>query len=178
MTIAELAAYVCSHFEKNNIKLVLTGGACVTIYSKNPYQSKDLDFIEYSAISTTKKLLSKIFAQIDFHYTANCYIHKDVKPYIELVKGPLAVGNEPVSEISKMILSTGILYLLSPTDCIKDRLAAYYYWKDAESLYQAIYVAQSQKINIEEIKRWSRQEGELKKFKDFENMLLILPRLG
>ena len=31
-----------------------------------------------------------------------------------------------------------ILKLLSPTDCVKDRLAAYYHWNDRQSLEQAI----------------------------------------
>lgn len=46
MNLAELAAYICTHLMKNGIKCVLTGGACVTIYTKNKYESYDLDFID------------------------------------------------------------------------------------------------------------------------------------
>lgn len=47
MNIGELAAYVCDHLMKNGMKVTLSGGACVSIYSENRYQSFDLDFIEY-----------------------------------------------------------------------------------------------------------------------------------
>jgi hypothetical protein len=46
MSLAELAAYVCSHLRKHGIRVVLSGGACVSIYTQNRYQSYDLDFVE------------------------------------------------------------------------------------------------------------------------------------
>lgn len=46
MSIGELGAFVCSHLERHQIYCVLSGGACVNIYSKNNYQSFDLDFID------------------------------------------------------------------------------------------------------------------------------------
>ena len=46
MTMAELAAFVCSHLQKNSIDVVLSGGGCVTIYSEGRYTSYDLDFVE------------------------------------------------------------------------------------------------------------------------------------
>ena len=61
-----------------------------------------------------------------------------------------------------------ILKLLSPTDCIKDRLAAYYHWNDIQSLDQAILVAKGNKIDLKEIERWSINEGMIDKFKIFK----------
>lgn len=55
--------------------------------------------------------------------------------------GPLAVGEEPVKKIDKIQFPTGILRVISPTDCVKDRLAAYYHWGDRQGLAQAIMVA-------------------------------------
>jgi len=37
MTNAELAAFVESHLRKKGIDVVLSGGACVSIYSSNRY---------------------------------------------------------------------------------------------------------------------------------------------
>ena len=45
MPVADLAALVCQHLANHRIEAVLTGGAVVTIYSENEYQSNDLDFI-------------------------------------------------------------------------------------------------------------------------------------
>jgi hypothetical protein len=76
-----------------------------------------------------------------------------------------------VKEIVEKKLSTGILKLISPTDCVKDRLAAYYHWGDQQSLLQAILVAQQHKINFDEIRRWSLAEGKLTEFETIGSKL-------
>jgi len=45
MTNAELAAFIQSHLRNKGIDVVLSGGACVSIYSSNRYVSMDLDLI-------------------------------------------------------------------------------------------------------------------------------------
>ncbi|MDF1527072.1 MAG: hypothetical protein P1S59_12500 [bacterium] len=35
-----------NHLENKGIRVVLTGGSCVSIYSNNKYQSMDLDLVE------------------------------------------------------------------------------------------------------------------------------------
>lgn len=66
-----------------------------------------------------------------------------------------------------MQCDTGTLRLLSPTDCIKDRLAAFYHWNDRQCLQQAVWVAQEREVDWDEIKRWSVQEGEEMKYDVF-----------
>jgi hypothetical protein len=39
MTMGELAAFVCSHLQRNGIDVVLSGGGCVAIYSGGRYVS-------------------------------------------------------------------------------------------------------------------------------------------
>jgi len=58
----------------------------------------------------------------------------------------------------------GKVTLLTPTDCVKDRLAAYYDWSDPQSLAQALLVAGSQKINIRNIELWSKKENKIEEF--------------
>ena len=43
--LEEIATLVCSHLEADGISVVLSGGAAVSIYSENEYESYDLDFI-------------------------------------------------------------------------------------------------------------------------------------
>jgi len=56
---------------------------------------------------------------------------------------------------------------MTPTDSVKDRLAAYYHWNDQQALEQAIMVAGSQKIDFHEVKRWSEKEGHIEKYRQF-----------
>jgi hypothetical protein len=76
-----------------------------------------------------------------------------------------------VKQVVEKKLSTGILKVISPTDCVKDRLAAYYHWGDQQSLSQAILVAQRNKIDFDEIRRWSAAEGKLEAFEKIKDKL-------
>ena len=170
MTLAELAAYICSHLLKNGIKCVLSGGACVSIYTENRYMSFDLDFIEM--VSAPRKEMREILAQIGF-YEENLYFrHNDTDFFIEFPTGPLSIGSEPVWEFNELEFKTGNLFLLTPTDCVKDRLAAYYFWNDLQALEQAGWVAEKHKININEVQRWSQVENQMEKFLSVKNKLL------
>jgi len=46
---------------------------------------------------------------------------------------------------------TGVIRIISPTDSVKDRLASYYHFKDRQGLEQAILIAKSNKIDIDNI---------------------------
>jgi hypothetical protein len=126
MNIAELAAFVSTHLQRHGIDVVLSGGACVAIYSNDAYISLDLDFIEIHF--TKRKELRTALAEIGFSEKNRYFCHPETDFFLEFPTGPLAVGSEPVREIHTIVLSTGTLKLISPTDCVKDRMAAYYFW--------------------------------------------------
>jgi len=65
------------------------------------------------------------------------------------------------------------LQIISPTDCVKDRLAHYYHWGDRQCLQQAILVAAKHDIDLKEIQEWSKSEG---KFDEFEKIKKDLER--
>ena len=75
-------------------------------------------------------------------------------------------------------MATGTLKLLSPTDCVKDRLAAFYHWNDRQCLQQAVWVAQERAIDWKEIERWSRKEGAEEKFTIFRKAVEGKPLVG
>jgi hypothetical protein len=165
MNIGELAAYVSSHLSRGNITVTLTGGACVSIHTDGNFVSYDLDFIEQMGAGRRK--LKKLLAEIGFSEHNRYFRHPDTVFFLEFPSGPLAVGNEPPSSIIQLTFETGQLNILSPTDCIKDRLAAYFYWNDRQCLEQAIQVAKCNNINLKELGRWAKTEKQEVLFKDF-----------
>lgn len=170
MTIGELAAFVSNHLRSHGIEVVLSGGACVAIYSNGAYLSLDLDFIETHF--TKRKELRTTLAKIGFSEQNRYFCNSETDFFLEFPAGPLAVGSEPVKEISTLVLSTGTLKLISPTDCVKDRLAAYYFWDDRQSLQQAILVArQHVVVDLREIERWSKKEGKYEEFYKIKSLL-------
>ena len=48
--------------------------------------------------------------------------------------------------------------LLSPTDCVKDRLTWWFHAKDRQCLEQAVAVTQTADVDVEELRRWSKGE--------------------
>ena len=103
--------------------------------------------------------MGKVLEEIRFSRKDRYFVHPDTKYFVEFPVGPLAVGSEQPIEISVLEYETGKLMALSSTDCVKDRLAAYYHWNDKECLEQALLVANSSEVDFSEIERWSRNEG-------------------
>ncbi len=157
MSIGEFGAFVASHLKEYGIEVVLTGGSCVTIYSKNRYMSFDLDFI--GGHGADGKKIRAALQLIGFSEKGRYYIHPDSEYFVEFPSGPLAVGDEPVKEIVELEFATGRLRILSPTDCVKDRLSGYYHWQDMQCLEQAVMVASEHPVDLVEVERWSTHEG-------------------
>ena len=137
MNMKELGGFICESLMAKDIHVVLSGGSCVEMY--------ELGFREYNRY----------------------FVHNDTELFIEFPSGPLGVGDAPVEEIAEIDTEAGVLRLLTPTDCIKDRLAAFYHWDDEQCLQQAIWVAQQNKFDLESVKKWSLSEGAEGKFSLF-----------
>lgn len=170
MTMAEIGAAICGRLDQYDIAVVLSGGACVTIYSDNRYESSDLDFVmsDYSL-----KEIDPIMAELGFKRTqGQRYYENSQCPYfVEFPPSPLTVGEEFVKKTAIIKNKYGILRLLRPVDSVKDRLAAFYHWNDRQSLEQAIMICKAKQINMKEIERWSKNEGALPQFKYFRDAL-------
>jgi hypothetical protein len=170
MSAGELAAFISSYLRTHNIDVVLTGGGCVSIYSDNIYVSLDLDFIDNQFTKRSK--IREVLRKIGFEEQNRYFRHPETPFFIEFPAGPLSVGSEPVKEVVTQRFPTGELKVLSPTDCVKDRLAAFYHWNDRQSLDQAVLVAERNPIDLNEIERWSNVEGKLKAFQEIKGRLV------
>jgi hypothetical protein len=162
--IKDLAALISGKLRENGIDAILVGGACVSIYTKNKYQSFDLDFVTH----TTIKKVAPVLAEVGFRReSSRHFTRRDCPFFIEFVAPPAAIGNEPIKGEKEIKTKLGTIVLLTPTDSVKDRLAAYYHWNDPQALEQALMIAQAQKIDLSEVRRWSAKEGHTKKYHAF-----------
>jgi hypothetical protein len=110
-------------------------------------------------------------ATLGFQEKGRYFEHPETEYLVEFPPGPLSVGDEPVKQIDEIELATGTLRVISPTDCVKDRLCAYFFWGDNQGLAQAVLVAQTQDIDIQEIERWSIAVGKEEQFDILKNKL-------
>jgi hypothetical protein len=170
MGVGEFGAFVASYLLTAGIDVVLTGGSCVTLYSRNRYQSFDLDFI--GGRGAERKKIKAVLLDLGFQEKDRYFVHPESDYYVEFPSGPLAVGDEPVREVTELKFATGRLRLLSATDCVKDRLAGYYHWNDLQCLEQAVLVAAENEVDLDEIERWSKHEGMQSRFDGIKGNLV------
>ncbi len=172
MTLEQFAIAVATELKKHDIDVILTGGAVVSIYSTGKYVSKDADFLS----ATDHKTITQIMHTLGFKNVGKDFYHEDTDFSVEFPGSQLVIGNSPMKPDGKIERQGFTLHLLSPTQCVMDRLAAFYHWRDRQSLDQALLVAQGHPIKIKSIEEWSKLEGEEKKFNEFLNKLKEIKR--
>jgi len=169
LSLIDFAITISDYLNKNGIETVLSGGACVAIYTDNKYMSYDLDFVLIS--SNEQKKVKQLLEKKGFYEENRYFKHDDTEYLIDFISPPLSVGTEPVKKISEIKKGRTSLKLLSPTDCVKDRLAAFYHWNDRQCLEQAILVCRDNEVDLKEIERWSKVEGMGNKYQKFKTYL-------
>jgi hypothetical protein len=121
---AELAALVVETLAARGIEVVLVGGSCVCLYTNERFVSFDLDFVDLSY--SRKRKIADALQAIGFHSEgASRYFKRDgCQCSLEFPSAPLAVGHEQITanRVAGLRTSQGTVRLLSPTDCVKDRL--------------------------------------------------------
>lgn len=167
VSLKELAGFISEELRKRGVDTVLVGGACVTIYSENRYQSYDLDYVTYEDMNKVRKALQ----ELGFTERNRYFQHEGCQWLVEFVSPPVAVGNESVQEFNSLATSLGTIKLLKPVDSVKDRLSSFYHWGDKQGLEQAVDICLEQKIDFSEVEKWSIQEEQEKKFRVFEELL-------
>ncbi len=166
--IKELAALVFHMLDEQGMDAVLVGGACVSIYTKNKYVSYDLDFVSHAALKDITAVLNDLGFKRE---SSRHFVRADCPYFIEFVAPPLSIGSERVRERDKIKTRFGSVTLLTPTDCVKDRLAAFYHWNDPQALEQAVMVAKAQKVDLKDVKKWSAAEGHKERYENFLKIL-------
>lgn len=163
-TEEEVWKFVAWHLAKNGIETILVGGAVAAIYSDGIYKSGDLDLIlkTYAA-----DILPKVMKSIGFEKSSGRhYIHPDCDKFVEFMFGPAGIGDDIKIKPDEIKIKGQKLYIYSPTDCIRDRLASYIHFKARECLDQAVLVANKFPFNQKKVKEWCVQEGAPQAYED------------
>jgi hypothetical protein len=154
---AELWRHVAVHLEARGIGVVLVGGAVVAVYTDGAYRSGDLDFVPERLFEDR---IEASMLELGFQRHGRHYEHRDCAHlFVEFVAGPLGIGNEQNIVPSRESVEGHSLKILSPTDCVCDRLASYIHFKARECLDQAVLVVKARPVDWSRIERWCRAEG-------------------
>jgi hypothetical protein len=167
-TIEEVATLVSEALSRAGITAVLSGGGAVQIYSSGLYVSRDLDFVS----PATVREITKVLGPLGFEPAGGRhFVHPSCRFTLEFPAWPLAVGQELLHEWTARRVTHGVIQMLTPTQSVMDRLAAFYFWKDRQALDQAVAVARAHPVDLDAIRRWSESEGQLAEFREFVRTL-------
>ncbi len=167
-SVLKLAAIVTRALSKAGIETVLSGGAVVSIYTRNEFRSRDLDFISTSSHDR----IAAVMKTLGFFRRGRSFVHPRSSFTVEFPTGPLALGErEPVRAAGRKTVDGVTVKLLSPTQSVMDRLAWFYHHNDRQCLDQAVAISLAQKVDVREVRKWSRDEGAEEGFTIFSKAL-------
>lgn len=162
-TLEELAAIVSESLERAGIIATLSGGAAVSIYTKNRYLSQDLDFVTMALVHELTTALGPLGFRNTGRPRLSVFEHPDTHWYLEFPPAPLSFGGMYVDPSQCTLIDTGLgkLRIITPTLSVMDRLIAAVAWNEPQSLDLALLVASHQKENIDwdMLDQWAITEG-------------------
>jgi len=117
--------------------------------------------------------LEEAMKEIGFIKKTRHYIHPQCHHLFIDFPGtaPLGIGKDYNIKPEEHLVDGSKIKILSPTDCVKDRLATYMYFHDRDGLDQAVLVAQKHPVNFKSIKKWCANENNLQVFEEFFKLL-------
>ncbi|OIO05724.1 MAG: hypothetical protein AUJ52_13235 [Elusimicrobia bacterium CG1_02_63_36] len=156
-SVRALAAVVVRALAEEGVEAVLTGGAVVSLYTNNAYESKDLDFV----CAAGRERVERAMASIGFRREGRSFVREGIPFTVEFPTGPLALGEHVgVRPAGRLRVGATLIRLLSPAQCVMDRLAWFFHNRDRQCLDQAVAVASSQAVSLDAIRRWARGEND------------------
>jgi hypothetical protein len=156
-SMQEIAVLVSEALDNAGIPAVLSGGGAVSQYSDNEYMTTDLDFVSVAS----NKAIAPIVAELGFTPVGKDFRHPNSRFFVEFPAGPLSFGDRYVDSSETTTLDTryGALRIITPSQCVMDRIAWLVHGKDPQSRDQAVMVAKHQQIDWDEIYAWAATEG-------------------
>ena len=164
----ELWEYVAAHLARRGIDTVMVGGSVVAVYTEGLYQSGDIALVLTAGDRTR---VAEALAEIGFLPAGRLFKHPRCDYiYLDFPIGPVAIGDDYSVVPAERVVDGITIRILSPTDCVKDRLASYIHFSARECLDQAALVAQRQTVDAKAIRKWCGKEGRLDAYEDWQRL--------
>jgi hypothetical protein len=171
-SLEDVAFAICTELNIRGLKVVLVGGSAATYYAPEAYQSSDADFVaQFVADKENETKLVAAMNDLGYELKGNSFHHPRNPFTVEFPKGPLGIGGDDVG-FDTIDRGSELLYIISATDCVRDRLCHYFYWNDRTALRAAVDVslAVPDAVDLKLIRTWSAREGHVRGYADFSQM--------
>lgn len=172
-TEEQLWHYVAWHLENAGIGSVLVGGAALAIHTEGRYRTSNLDMVPDDLM---RREVAKILRGLGFGAQRNRnFVHPEC-PHLSIrfPMAPVEIGVEFPGEPDVVEIEGKRLRILSPTDCVKDRLADYVHQGLRTYFDQAVLVCihQPARVDLGRVERWCEGNGSIGAFKELKRRLM------
>lgn len=165
-TLTDVAFEVCSALAERGFVAVLTGGSAATFHAPDAYVSRHLDFV----LTLRGTLGEEALRAIGYERVGNFYRHA-VAPFpLDFPPGPLAVGEEVITQWATHRRGAEVLHVLKPHDSVRDRLASWLFWNDLNGLEQAlaVHLAHEAEVSLDALRDWAQRANQPRQFEAYE----------
>lgn len=108
---------------------IIVGGMAVELYTQGSYTTGDID------IKADKDILEKILTEWNFVRKGRVWFNEEFDIYIDWLGSSLNEGEEAEKRVNTIIVAEDLeIRVISIEDLMIDRLNAYKWWKDEDSL--------------------------------------------
>ena len=172
-TEEQLWRYVAWHLDNAGIDSVLVGGAAVAIHSEGRYRTTNLDLVPDDL---TRRKMPETLRALGFAARRNRnFVHPEC-PHLSIrfPMAPVEVGGEPPGEPDEVEVHGRRLRILSPTDCVMDRLAGYVHDGSRTYFDQAVLVCihKPARVDLGRVERWCEGNASVGAFKELKRRLM------
>lgn len=171
LSFREVAAVIAAKLAENGHEAVLTGKSCAAFYCGN---ASDINSIEFAIRRFEPESVFKVMSAMGFYpRDDHTFASKKIAYEVVLFPMPIAIGDDVANEVGVVRTKKGPLKVLTPTDCLRQRLSIYYRWGEELAFAQAVKIARSHKVDMDLVRRWSDWEWANEKFLDFFHTLNV-----
>ena len=132
MTLNQVSAIVSEQLRAHGIRPVVVGGSAITAHVPLVYTSNDIDLAIVSGVAHRR--IAPALAEIGFVLKGRSYENPTTPFPIDIVADTPWVDQRPILEYARIETDVGAFDTLRLEDAVADRIAAFLYWNDSESL--------------------------------------------
>jgi len=155
-TLTEVAAATATHLKHIGVNVVVVGGSAITIHVPEVYTSYDIDFAVTTGID--KPRITAALDDLGFKLNGRTYVNPTTTYTVDIVANTPYIDDRPIHDYAHIATNVGEVQVLHLEDAIADRIAAFLYWNDSQSLD----VAERAVASAYKTLRWDRLEEALK----------------
>jgi hypothetical protein len=161
MSLSEIAFEVCTALDRAGVLAVLVGGSAAAYHAPKASMTEDLDFVVHLELFGIPSGGVQALRDLGFQPTRakGTLAHEAIRYTLEILDGPLAVGAEDVETWDTHRQGDRVLYVISPTVSVKDRLAHAIHFHDLSAAKQAAQIAKLSQVDLSDVASWCANVG-------------------